>query len=104
MIWEALDLLKEGGEPQVIALALEGAAQERLVEERWEEAVRLFGAAEAYRESVHLSLTRREQVEHDRAISVLRAHLDQRIFAEAWVEGGKMRMEECISVLDQAPY
>ncbi len=96
LVWEALALTRESRDSQVIAPVLEGAAHVLRGFERWEDSTRLFGAAEAYRESVQVPLTPRDQAAHDQATLTLRLHLDRETFAQIWAEGKSMAAEHAI--------
>lgn len=60
-------------------------------------AARLFGAAEALREVINASLSSDERAEYDRKVAVVRAKLDEAIFAEAWAQGRVMTLDQAVS-------
>ena len=96
MIWEGLALTKETGESEAVVSVLEGAAEVLFGTARWQDSARLFGAAESYRESIHVFLSLREQAAHDQAVMVLRTQLDKETFDQAWAEGKRMALEQAL--------
>ncbi|MDQ5853342.1 MAG: tetratricopeptide repeat protein, partial [Chloroflexota bacterium] len=60
-------------------------------------AVQLFGAAEALREGLGVSLQPADRVEWDRSVAAARAALDEATFAAAWAEGRAMTLEQAIA-------
>jgi hypothetical protein len=85
------------GHRAAIAHELECFAFIAKAQEQDEHAARLFGAAEALRETINISMTAFERMEYDREISDLRANMDEAIFAKAWAEGRDMTMEQAIA-------
>ena len=61
-----------------------------------ERAARMFGAAERLRESIDAVLPLAEQLELDRNVSRLRAHLGDAALQSAWAEGRAMTLEQAI--------
>lgn len=70
-----------------IAACLEGLAAAAGAVGQLEQAARLFGAAEALRESLGASLPPAERADHDRQSAAVRAALGQPEFAAAWAQG-----------------
>jgi non-specific serine/threonine protein kinase len=59
-------------------------------------AARLWGAAEALRESLGLPLPPSEREEYDRCLAATRASMGEEAFADAWAAGRAMTLEEGI--------
>ncbi|MFL5801446.1 MAG: ATP-binding protein, partial [Roseiflexaceae bacterium] len=60
-------------------------------------AARLFGAAEALRETIGLSQQSDERATYDRTVAALRAQLDAAAFAAAWAAGRALTVEQAIA-------
>ncbi len=60
-------------------------------------AARLFGAAEALRETIGLSRQSDERAIYDRSVAAVRAQLEEAAFAAAWAEGRAMPLEQAIA-------
>jgi predicted ATPase/class 3 adenylate cyclase len=75
--------------PALESLAAVVAAQG---EPTW--AARLWGAAEAQRETIGIPLPPLYRAENERAVAIARAGLDEPSFAAAWVEGRAMTLEQ----------
>lgn len=63
----------------------------------WRRAARLFGAAEAFRESIGISLHADEEEDHCRDVARARGMLGEEAFAAAWAEGRAMTLERAIA-------
>jgi tetratricopeptide (TPR) repeat protein len=61
-------------------------------------AARLFGAAEALRESVGAIVWPANRLEYHRSLAALRAQLDEEALAAAWAEGRALSMEQVIEL------
>jgi hypothetical protein len=61
-----------------------------------ERAARLWGAAEALRESLVWPLPPNERAEYDRHRSAAREALGDEAFADAWIKGRRMTPEQAI--------
>jgi predicted ATPase/class 3 adenylate cyclase len=61
-----------------------------------ERAARLFGAAEALRESISIPMTNYEHLEYERQVAELRAGMEAADFDRAWAEGRSLTMEAAI--------
>ena len=79
-----------------IALKLGQRKSSLISGKNFEQAARLFGAAEALREPVKSKIDLVDQPEYDRHIKVLREKLDDATFTKAWAEGRGMSMEQAI--------
>ncbi len=58
---------------------------------------RLFGAAEALRESVHLAVAAMDRPECDRSVAATRAVPGEEAFAAAWAAGRSLSLEEALA-------
>lgn len=86
-----------------IALILGQRKSSLISGNNFEQAARLFGAAEALREPVKSKIDLVDQPEYDRHIKVLREKLDDATFTKARAEGRKMSREKAIEyALDYA--
>ncbi|HET9590097.1 MAG TPA: hypothetical protein VFO91_15030, partial [Anaerolineales bacterium] len=90
MEWQRL------GHRAAVAHQLECLAFLAKVQENGEHAATLFGAAEALREQIEISMTVVERVEYDREVADLRAGMDKSAFESAWTQGRAMTMDEAI--------
>jgi predicted ATPase/DNA-binding CsgD family transcriptional regulator len=77
-----------------IAPALEGMASVVAAQGEPTWAARLWGRAEAQRETFKTPLPPRYRVEYEQAVVLARAGLDQPSFAAAWAEGRAMTLEQ----------
>jgi non-specific serine/threonine protein kinase len=94
---ESLILLRTIGTRRVgIAMCLEGLAAAAVMQEQPERAARLFGAAEALRDTIHAPLPPTYRADYDRQMSHLRARLEETALTAAWAEGRAMTIEEAI--------
>lgn len=59
---------------------------------------RLFGAAEALRETIHATMLAPEQSEYDLEIARLRERLDETTLKAAWADGRALTMEQAIEL------
>jgi predicted ATPase/DNA-binding SARP family transcriptional activator/class 3 adenylate cyclase len=66
-------------------------------EERSARAARLYGAAEALRETIGAPLPPANRPDRDRGIAAARATLGEAAFSAAWAEGRVMRVEQAIA-------
>jgi DNA-binding NarL/FixJ family response regulator len=60
-------------------------------------AARLFGAAEAEREAIHLMLQEPERSRYARAVADARQHLRADDFATAWADGRQLRPDQAVA-------
>ncbi len=85
------------GHRAAVAHQLECLAMIAKTQEEEQRAARLFGAAEALRENIHMPMTPLEQAAYDREVNDLRANMDETAFDKAWAEGKAMTLEQAIS-------
>lgn len=96
MLTEALDWCRRNPFHRSTATCLEEVAG-RVSGNSPDRAARLFGAAEAIRESVGAREPRSDQAAYDRSVSSLRGSLGEDGFATSWDEGRAMSPEEAIA-------
>jgi non-specific serine/threonine protein kinase len=90
--WRAIGILHWKG----IADCLEGMADTWAIERHYEQAARLFGAAEALRESLARFPTLLPHVTYEQTVAALRTQLNADAFAAAWTAGRRMTSEQVI--------
>jgi hypothetical protein len=93
---ETIVAYQDMGHRGAIAHQLECFAFIAIAQEQAERAVKLFGAAQALREISDNLMTPKERSEYDRYVVGLRAGMDEAVFAQLWVEGRTMMMEDAI--------
>jgi predicted ATPase/DNA-binding CsgD family transcriptional regulator len=93
---ESLMLRNRAGEKEGMAEALAGLAGVAAAEGQPERAARLFGAAEALREAIHLSIRLYNRTPYDRYLPIARAQSDEERFTRAWAEGKAMSLKQAI--------
>jgi len=94
---ESLVMAQEIGDKELIASGLEGLASvvTVLAEPAW--AVRLWGTAEALRETIGAPLQPIERADYDQAVAAARDHLGEEVFISAWAEGRTMTAEQVLT-------
>jgi len=93
---ESLRLSRDIEDRWMIEECLEGLAGVTCALRRYEQAARLFGAAEMLREALGFHRTPFDQVEHDRQVSSTRAELGEAVFGTAWISGRGLPLEQTI--------
>ena len=93
---EALLVLNEIGDRWFMALGLELYAAVAVAEQRAEPAARLFGAAEALRESIACPLPEARRASYERQLAAARSLLKAPRFAQAWTEGRLMTVPQAL--------
>jgi tetratricopeptide (TPR) repeat protein len=93
---ESLTIRRKLGDKLGIIYSLEGFAGLETVQERFDQAVRLYGAAEALRETIKAPLPPPHYADYENNVNTLQARLTTKTFAEAWKEGRVMTMEQAI--------
>ncbi len=81
----------------LIASCLEGLASMAAQEGQFQWAARLWGAVEALRESIKVSLPRISRQEYERAVALARTRLGEKAFTSAWREGRAMTPERAFA-------
>jgi len=82
-----------GGSFRQIAPALEGLAAVVAAQGESTWAARLWGRAEAQRETIKTPLPPRYRADYEQAVALARSQLDEASFAVAWAEGRAMTLE-----------
>ncbi len=101
---ESLALLRELGDKRGIAECLEGLAALHGAQGQVAQAAKLWGAAEALRETLGVPLPPADRLASERHLAAARARLDPATFAAAWAEGRALLLEEVIAdVLADVP-
>jgi predicted ATPase/class 3 adenylate cyclase/DNA-binding CsgD family transcriptional regulator len=80
-----------------VAFALEGLASLAVMQRQPEQAVRLFGWADAMREAIGDRRPPVEQADVDRDMITIHSQLDETAFSAAYAEGRAMTMEQAIA-------
>jgi predicted ATPase/class 3 adenylate cyclase len=68
-----------------------------------ERAARLYGAAEALREKIGISMTQMERVEYEQHVAGLRVVMEPSTLASAWAEGVRMTMDQAVRFAVESP-
>ena len=98
---ENLALCREMGNKN-IAPALEGLASVAMGQGEPARATRLWGAAEALRETIEAPIWPVERAAYERSVAATRTLLGERKFVAAWAEGRTMPLEQVLSAQCQA--
>src|SRR5205085_9681097 len=98
----SLALVLEGDTKELIPAILEGLADivARQGERVW--AARLWGAAEALRETIGTPLPPVERDTYERSVAAVRTQLGEKAFATAWAEGRAMTPEQAFAAQGRA--
>src|SRR5947209_3052711 len=94
---ESLAIARELRHPSLIASCLEGLAQASVAQGKAVWAARLWGAAEALRESVSIPRPPIEQDAYERSVANARRHMGEKAFAAAWLQGRGMPPEQALA-------
>jgi hypothetical protein len=94
---ESLALVRDLGQKWEIALCLEGLAEVAGTKGQPERATQLYGASEALREAMGAPLPPVEHANYERGIASVRTQLGESVFAEAWVAGRAMTLDQAIA-------
>src|SRR5579884_2779546 len=98
---EGLAIARELRHPGLIASGLEGLAQVSVAQGKVAWAARLWGAAEALRESVSIPRPPIEQNAYERSVANARHHMGEKAFATAWLQGRGMSPEQALAAQGQ---
>ena len=100
---ESLTFSRDVGDRLAMPLTLEGFASVAAAERDLQRAVRLWGAAEALRDSVGLPMPPHRRRRHSAAITAARTALGDKAFETAWAAGRALSVDEAVSfALDTA--
>jgi len=93
---ESLDIAREVGDKVLIASGLESLAGVVAAQGEPVWATRLWGAAEALRETIGAPMPPVEHASYERATVAVHVYLGERTFAAVWAEGGTMTPEQVL--------
>jgi predicted ATPase/DNA-binding SARP family transcriptional activator len=93
---ESLSLFRNVGDKRGILDCLEGYARLSALQLDYERSARLFGAADALRQTMHAPVPPSERESYERTINEVHAGLDQATFTAAWSKGKDMAVENAI--------
>lgn len=93
----ALALCADAGLLPDVAENLIAVAGIAAAEESWEEAVRLFAAADALRHRLGAALSLWDRAVHDSDLELARSALDRVAFEAAWAEGQALGVKEAVA-------
>src|SRR5579859_1261731 len=97
-IYRALTLFRDEGDRSGISFCLAGLAGVAALDKAPQRAARLWGAAEALRQSIGARQAPATRVTRERLMATAREQLGEVAFAAAWAEGQKMTMDEAIAL------
>jgi non-specific serine/threonine protein kinase len=100
---ESLTIRMEIGDQGGIAWCLEKLAEAKKDQGQFEQAVKIFGFAEALRTPIGSVIDPADQPEYARIISTLQAALGIEAFAALWADGKAMPLEEVIEMALSEP-
>ncbi len=92
---EVLAIWSEFGFKQGVAEGLEALGAVAADEQQWERAGRVFGAAEALRETIGAALPSVDRADYDGAVAAVRVALGEAAEA-SWAEGRAMGLDQAI--------
>ncbi len=93
---ESLSVAREIGDKLNSTFYLEGLASVVAAQGEPVWAARLWGAAEARRESMGVPISPVERTAYERTVERVRAQLGEKAFATAWAEGRSMTLEQVL--------
>lgn len=96
LLEKSLAIFQELASKRDISILLVGFASLASMQEDSARAARLWGAAEALRENLGLSLMRSECDDHTEMVAQARNVIEEEIFASAWAEGRAMTVEQAV--------
>lgn len=95
---ESLKIAKELGSVRAVADCLDGFGFAETVSKNYEKAAKLFGAAEALRESVGFEIQNVDQIFRDHFIEIAKNSIGESLFTEFQNQGGKISMDEAVDM------
>jgi predicted ATPase/transcriptional regulator with XRE-family HTH domain len=95
---ECMERSSKKGEKRMISYVLEGWAYLAVSSGEMERAARLWGAAEAWRESAGVSLPKTLTALHDRLVASASAGMGTAAFTTLWAEGRAMTLDQIVSL------
>jgi predicted ATPase/class 3 adenylate cyclase len=105
LLEEGAQISRELGDRLGAPYFAEGLAKMSAMRSRPVRAARLWGAAEALREQMGVSLSKfdRANSDYDRDLALVRSSLDEATFEAAWAEGRAMSFEQAVGYMLGAP-
>ncbi len=94
---EALTIFRQQDDKQEIAESLELLAACAAAQNQPDRAARLFGSAEALRETIGAPLPPASRPDYEQGVAATRSALDVQAFAAAWAEGQAMTREQAVA-------
>jgi tetratricopeptide (TPR) repeat protein len=94
---EGIEVARKAGDRRTVAFGLEGLASVVAVQGELAWAARLWGVAEALRETTGAPLPPIERVPYERAVAAACAQLGEMPFAVSWAEGRLMTSEQVLA-------
>jgi len=98
---EGIAVARQEGNRQMVAVGLEGLARVVAVQGALSWAARLWGVAEALRETSGAPIAPRERPAYESSVAASRAQLGEQPFATAWAEGRLMTPEQALATRKQ---
>ena len=93
---ESIAVARKAGDRRTVAFGLEGFASVVAAQGELAWAARLWGAAEALRETTGAPLPPVEHVPYERAVVAACAQLGEKSFAASWAEGRLVTLEQAL--------
>ena len=93
---EALALFAAHGDRAKVASCLEGLGHLATIDGKAEQAVRLFGTAEAIYQSLGFQLPHHDPSAYEPALAAVHAALDGNVVAVAWADGRALSFEQAL--------
>jgi hypothetical protein len=94
---ESLNMFQDLGHKQGIVECLEGLAGVAARQGRPERAARLWGVAEALRETMGAPLSPADRPGYERMVADARGQLDQTAWSAAWTAGWALTLEQALN-------
>ena len=102
LLQQAVPILQRLGERDGLADCLERGVGICSARERWEDAARLAGAADALREEIGSPLVSSDERRLENYLAPVRSHLSKQDLSQAWREGRGLSLEEALEQLPGA--
>ncbi len=99
---ETIVAFRDMSQRGAVAHQLECFAFIAIAQNQFDRALRLLGAAEAWREQGGTPMTPDEQIEYQKQVEVVREQTDSELFTKTWAEGRALTMEQAIQYATEA--
>ncbi len=100
---ETIIAFRDFGQRGAVAHQLECFAFIAIAQMESDRALRLLGAAEAWREHAGTMMTPEEQMEYQKQVEILREQVAPALFDNTWAEGRALSIEQAISFASEDP-